>query len=170
MVFGPRVDRGSHRAFGWLGVLAMISTLLIGCSVGGASDDEPEPTPMPTVAPTAVPETRLGEVTWTTTVEETGEAAEDLEAFARDTETIHAVVPVENVPAGETLTAQWSIDGVAIDAIDTTVTVDEATSAGWVSFALTWSGDALWPVGTLGINIAAASGAAASGDIQIHST
>jgi len=170
MAFGRRVDRRRHSPVGWVALLALVSTLLVGCSIGGSSEGEPEVTVAPTIEPTAEPVTRFGEVTWATAVEDTGAPAEDLEAFPRDTETIHAVVPVENAPAGETITARWSMDGVTIDAIDATVTIDEATQAGWVTFALTWEGDALWPVGTLGVDITAASGATVRGEIQIEST
>ena len=77
---------------------------------------------------------------------------------------------IEAVPAGERLTATWSLDGVAIDGINATVTIDEASGQGWVSFSLMWEGEALWPVGVLGVTISAESGATASGEIQIEST
>jgi hypothetical protein len=83
---------------------------------------------------------------------------------------IHAIVEVESVPAGEQLTATWSIDGTPVDAIATTATIDTATASGTVSFALAWEGEAFWPVGTLGVTITASSGATTAGEIQIVST
>lgn len=147
----------------------LICIALAGCSSGGG-DDEPEATIAPAATPTAVPPTELGDVTWSLSVTEDGEPVDDLDAFPRDTQTIHAVVQVQSVTAGEVITARWSIDGAAIEAIDGTVMIDEATASGWVSFALAWEGETLWPVGTLGVEISTASGTATSGEIEIEST
>lgn len=78
-------------------------------------------------------------------------------------------MPVESVPAGETLTANWALDGVAIDAVDSTVTLDGTSESGWVSFSLAWEGETLWPVGTLEITITARSGATVTGAVEIES-
>ena len=45
-----------------------------------------------------------------------------------------------------------------------------ARTLGTSQVRLTWSGDALWPVGTLGVTITASSGATATGTILIEST
>lgn len=154
-----------------MAMLATLSVLLIGCSMGGeSSSPSPDATPLPTAQPTPTPAAQLGTVTWTTALAEDGEPVEDLHAFPRDTAVVHAVVQIEAVPAGERLTATWSLDGVAIDGINATVTIDEASGQGWVSFSLTWEGEALWPIGVLGVTISAESGAATSGEIQIEST
>lgn len=152
-------------------MLATLSILLIGCSVGGgSSSSSPDATRLPTAQPTPTPAAQLGSVTWTTTLAQDGEPVEDLDAFPRDTAVIHAAIPVEAVQAGETLTATWALDGVGIDGIDAIVTIDEASAQGWVSFSLTWEGEALWPVGVLEVTITAESGATTSAAIQIEST
>ncbi len=152
-------------------MLATLSILLIGCSLGGgSSSSSPDATSLPTVQPTPTPAAQLGPVTWSTTLAQDGEPVENLDAFPRDTAVIHAAVPIEAVQAGETLTAVWFLDGVAIDGIASTVTIDEASDQGWVSFSLAWEGEALWPVGMLEVTITADSGATTGGDIQIEST
>lgn len=153
-----------------LAIVATLSLLVTGCSVGdGSSDPGPEATSRPTVEPAPPPAVELGPVVWTTSLSGNGEATEDLDTIPRDADAIHAVVPVESVPAGETLTANWALDGVAIDAVDSTVTLDGTSESGWVSFSLAWEGETLWPVGTLEITITARSGATVTGAVEIES-
>lgn len=154
-----------------MGLCAMLALLLVGCSVGGgSSSSSPDATPPPTIQPTLRPAVQLGSVTWTTTLAQDGEPIEDLDAFPRDTAVIHAAVPVEAAQAGESLTATWTLDGVDIDGISSTMTIDQASERGWVSFSLTWEGEALWPVGVLQVTIAAESGATTQGAVQIEPT
>ncbi len=117
-----------------------------------------------------MPVVQLGAVVWSAGLAENGEPTDDLDAFPRDAPVIYAVAPVEFAVAGETVTANWSLDGVPIDALASTVTLDQAAGSGWVSFALTWEGETLWPVGSLEISIAASSGSTVTGAIQIEST
>jgi hypothetical protein len=167
-VFGRAESRRAITAFS---LAIAIAVLVAGCSGGGDdADTTPEATPMPTAEPTPTPEMRLGPVTWTTAIDESGAPTEELTGFPRDTEVIYAVVNVTSVVSGETLTANWSLDDVPIDAIETTVTIDQSTDAGWASFALTWEGEALWPVGTLQVTISGSSGASTTGTIVIEST
>ncbi len=171
MVFGPNVISVRLKPIRGMTLIALLAVLLSGCSVGGGSSDtSADATPAPTVAPSPTPVAQLGPVVWTTALEQNGAPAEDLTAFPRNAESIYAVVAVESVSAGEMLTASWALDGVAIDAIDSTVNIDEASASGWVSFSLVWEGETLWPVGTLEIAVSASSGATARGEIQIEST
>lgn len=171
MVFGPSVIRERLKPIRAMVLIGLLAVMLSGCSVGGGSSDtSADATPVPTVAPSPTPVAQLSPVVWTTTLDQNGEPAEELTAFPRNAESIYAVVPVEAVSAGETLTASWALDGEAIDAIGSTVTIDEASASGWVSFSLVWEGETLWPVGTLEITISASSGAVVTGAIQIEST
>ncbi len=170
MVSGPKFGFRTLMPICGIAMLAILPVLLIGCSVGGGSSSSPDATPQPTVAPTPTPVAQLGSVIWTTSLAPNGEPVEDIDAFPRDAVTIHAAVSVDTVQAGETLTATWALDGVAIDAIDSTVTIDEASEMGWVSFSLAWEGETLWPVGVLEVAITAGSGATTTGEIQIEST
>ncbi len=163
--------KDTRRAVAAISLAIAIAVLVAGCSGGGDdADTTPEATPMPTAQPTPTPEMQLGEVTWSTAIDETGAPTEELTNFPRDTEVIYAVVNVTSVISGETLTASWSLDDVPIDAIGSTVTIDASTGAGWASFALTWEGEALWPVGTLQVTISGSSGASTTGTIEIAST
>jgi len=170
MVLGPTFGFRTLRSIRGIAMPAMLSVLLIGCSVGGGSSSSPDTTPQPTVEPTPTPVAQLGSVIWTTSLAPNGEPVEDLDAFSREALTIHAAVPVETVQAGETLTATWALDGVPIDAIDSTVTIEEVSEMGWVSFSIAWEGETLWPVGILEVTITASSGATTTGVIQIEST
>jgi hypothetical protein len=145
--------------------------LVAGC--GGNDDPEETPpaaTPLPTATPTEVPAFALGDVVWALEVGEDGAPVEPVTAFPRDAAQIFALVDARNIPEGETLSAVWTLDDVPVDGADASVTIDEATASGWVSYSLTWNGEALWPVGTLGITITSNSGATATGTIQIEST
>ncbi len=171
MVFGPSVIRERLKPIRGMVLIVLLAAVLSGCSVGGGSSDtSADATPVPTVAPSPTPVAQLGPVVWTTTLDQNGEPAEDLSTFPRDAESIYAVVPVEAVSAGETMTASWALDGDVIDAIGSTATIDGASASGWVSFSLVWEGETLWPVGTLEITISASSGAVVTGAIQIEST
>lgn len=174
MVIGSVVDRSrgtSFRRLAILAVLGLFGSLLIGCSMGdGTSDPDPAPTSAATVASTPAPVVQLGAVVWSTGLAENGEPAADLDALPRDAPVIYAVAPVQSVVAGEKVTANWSLDGVPIDALATTVTLDEATDSGWVSFALTWEGETFWPVGSLEVSLSASSGSTVTSSIQIEST
>ncbi len=153
-------------------MVALVPLLLAGCG-GGEDDATPTPTAEATVAPestaTMVPETGLGDVTWSTGLTGAGAPDGDLDTFSRENEVIHASVEATNLQAGETLTASWSINGTPVEGLDTGVTIDANTTSGWVSFLLTWNGAALWPTGTLEVMITTSTGISATGSIQIVS-
>lgn len=163
-----------HRALGAfsrIGLAVAIAVSIAGCSGGGDDADEtPQatPTPMPTAEPT--PSVGLGDVVWSTAIDQAGAPVENLSEIPRDIPVIHAAIEVRNVPVGETLTAAWSLDEAPIDAIATTATIDQASETGWVTFSLAWEGESLWPTGTLGITVTSSSGATSTGTIQILST
>jgi len=152
--------------------LAVVSVVVLASCVAGDGDGETPTVATPTTAiePSPAPSTQLGELTWTTGIDESGAPVDILEEFSRHDLVIYAAVEVENAPAGETLSANWSLDEEPIDAIDSTVTIDSESETGWVAFTLTWDGDSLWPTGVLGIEITASSGATSSGEVQITSS
>lgn len=151
--------------------MAMLCLVLAGCSGGdGGGANTPEATSVPTAAPTATPQPSLGEVIWTSSLAPDGSPGDRLERLPRTAAVIHAVLQADAFPAGATVTAAWTIDGQSIDGAGTTVTIEEATASGWVAFSLTWTGEALWPFGTLGVTVTASTGASAEGTIAIVST
>ncbi len=170
MLTGSTADPRNGNVLRRLAFLA-VSVLLVGCSMGGGSSDTgPVATTPLAVASTPAPVVQLGAVVWSTGLDENGEPTDDLAAFPRDAPVIYAVAPVESVVTGETVTASWSLDGVPIDALASTIALDMAAESGWVSFALTWEGDTFWPIGSLEVSIVASSGSTVTGAIQIEST
>lgn len=152
-------------------LLAVIMVIVLaGCGAGDVEDDiTPDATSTPGVEPSPTPGVQLGAVIWTTGIDESGAPVDDLNEFSRHNLVIYAAVEIENAFAGETLAAAWSLDDVPIDAIDSTITIDQDAGAGWISFSLAWEGESLWPIGTLGIEISASSGATTTGAIQVTS-
>lgn len=168
-----RAGRSARRWMsGWLS-LAAVMLLLVACGGGG---DDPEPTATPpatpaaTPMPTEEPSLAIGAVTWTLSVADSGAPGEALTQFPRSADTIHAVAAIEHANPGTEFTAAWTMDGLPVDGAGTTVVIDDGAASGWVSFSLTWNGEALWPVGELGITITAATGETSSGTVQITST
>jgi hypothetical protein len=155
---------------GWSFAVIMV-IVLAGCSTGDGEDAiTPDATSSPELEQAPPPIAQLGSVTWATGIDESGAPVDDLEEFSRHSSLIYAVVEVENASAGETLSAAWSLDDVPIEAIASTATIDREVGSGWVSFSLTWEGESLWPVGTLGVAITASSGATTTGAIPITSS
>lgn len=119
-----------------------------------------------TVVPTATQvaaATDLGAVVWASEIDPvTFEPVERREAFSRDEKHIHA--------AGTTLTAAWAFNSQPIEGTDVAVTADAARSAGWVEFHLEWNGAALWPVGTLAVEITASTGESTRSTVEIQGT
>lgn len=81
--------------------------------------------------------------------------------------TIHASLQTESLPAGTTVTADWTIDGTPIPGVTQKLTVDQARGAGWIEFDLDWTGTGTWPRGALGIAIAIDGVPTSSGSVQI---
>ncbi len=167
-------DRSRTRTPQQIGIVLLgLLALLLLSSCGSDGEPDPTPTPEPTQTPsptaTAVPETSLGEVTWSTSLTASGAPDGSLGAFSRESDVIHASVEASHLLAGEMLTATWSINGMPVETLDSTVTIDEDTSSGWATFSLTWDGAALWPTGTLEVMITTSTGVSTTGSIQIVS-
>ncbi len=163
---GPRMTRRWGLTLVAGGVLA-----IAGCGNDDGAEPTPEvadPTPDPTASP--VPSAALSDVIWSTGLSESGEPDSAVTTFWREESVIHAAVEATNLEAGEELTAIWTINGAQIEGTVSTVEIEEAIDVGWVSFALTWEGVGLWPVGTLGITITASNGTTTSSSISIVST
>jgi len=81
--------------------------------------------------------------------------------------TIHASLQTRSLPAGTTVTADWTIDGTPIPGVSQKVTVDQARGPGWIEFHLAWTAAGTWPRGALGIAIAIDGVPTSSGSVQI---
>lgn len=151
--------------------LIIVASLMAACGDGDGPGSTPTPEQSANPEPTATmaPEAALGDVIWSTALGDDGAPDGTLESFSREDQVIHASVEVANLAGGETLTATWTINGTEIEGMESTVSIDQATTSGWATFSLTWNGAALWPTGTLGVRITASNGASASSEIQIVS-
>jgi hypothetical protein len=148
-----------------------LTVLVVGCSGESASESTPapEPTERPvTPVPTPVP-VSLGRIIWTTSVEEdTGAPEEGLEVFAYDAPAIIAAIETSPLPAGTTLTAQWTMNGVAVPGGPTAVATDTDRAEGWVSFELIRNEGMTWPPGVLEITVTVEDGATVSDSVPIQ--
>ncbi len=149
-------------------LVGVLGLMLSACGGNGATDPTPPPSAIPSTTDVRQPPLVLGSVVWTTGIDATtGEPVDRVETFPRDAVSIHAALEVGNLPAGSILTAAWEINGSPIEALESTITVDQARSLGWVEFRLDWVGEARWPVGTLTIRITANTGETVEGEARI---
>lgn len=171
MVHQPAIARGiSRRALLLCAALALVCLALTAC----AGQDEEPPAPTATVVATSIEAaafTDLGPVVWASDIDPvTSEPADRREVFSRDATVIYAVLQTGPLAAGTTLTATWTFNGQPIEGIDVTVTADEARGGGWVEFHLEWNGAALWPVGTLAVEVTASTGESSESSVEIEGT
>jgi hypothetical protein len=153
-----------------VGVLAGLMLILAGC---GGSSNEPEATSEP-VLPTATPQPtaalNIGSVLFAQSIDATGAPVDPASELPRDVQVIYAAVEVRNVFPGTSFSAEWTMDGQPIPDLSTSTTLADGAVAGWVTFSLTWSGQTLWPVGTLGVTVTSDAGQTSTGTVQITTT
>ncbi|MGN6485231.1 MAG: hypothetical protein ACTHMX_12615 [Thermomicrobiales bacterium] len=151
---------------------ALVLAALAGCG-GSGSTDAPTPTatvPVPTATTpaTPVPQIGLGEVVFAADIDAaTGGPAVPATTLGRATPTIHAFVQASALPAGTTIRADWSINGVAVPTLMQEITVGSERPAGWIEVHLTLSDGQPWPSGTLGVTITVDGSANVSGSVLL---
>lgn len=150
----------------------LVLAVLAGCGGSGGSD-APTPTatiPLPTATSPATPPPQidLGEVVFAADVDAaTGGPAAPATTLGRSTPTIHAFIQTSALPAGTTVRADWSINGVAVPTLMQEITIPAARPAGWIEVHLTLTDGQPWPSGTLGVTITVDGGANASGTVLL---
>ncbi len=168
-----KLETGSGRVLAWgrLASVVLVALLVAGCSSGGG--DEPEPTAEPTVEPSPTveptPAMSMGDVQWAIELDDAGAPVEPVTQVSRSIQVIYATAELRAVQPGARYTAEWTINGKPIEGKSETVEVTDGAASGWISFSLTWTGEALWPVGALGVTITADSGEFTTGTVQIVS-
>jgi hypothetical protein len=151
------------------GLLCLL--LLAGCG-GSNSNSTPtaasETTPTSSVpTPTPAPAV-LGEIVWAKSVDPvTFAPVEKTSSFLTDAPVIYAVVPVQSVGPGLTLTADWSYNDTALTGISSTVTASQSIANGWVEFHLTLASGQTWPDGTYAISVRQQSGAPVTAKVSV---
>ena len=149
---------------------AFVLAALAGC--GGSGGDEPPtptiPVPTATTPATAVPRIDLGAVVFAADIDAaTGGPAVPATTLGRATPTIHAFVQTGALPAGTTIRADWSINGVGVPTLMQEITVGSERPAGWIEVHLTLSDGQPWPSGTLGVTITVDGTATVSGSVLL---
>ena len=151
-------------ATAWLIIGALLATLLAGCAgddpepsgVSGRSSPAASSSIVVTLAGTPDAPVELGNVIWAQRIDPvTGEPRATVEAFPADVETIYALAPVRNAPAGSVVSATWALNGTPIKGAEQQVRIDQDVTGGWVAFHLRWTGDGGWPPGTLSVALTA---------------
>lgn len=147
--------------------IAAAALLLTGC--GG--NNEPAPTPVATIQPTAATPAgpvELQPVVWATAIEPgTGAPTEPVDRFTVDAETIYAVVPVRNLPAGSVLSATWTYNGVPVEPAGSSLTTPEPMADGYVAFHLSRGPETVWPDGTYGVAISLGGQVVQSAEVAV---
>lgn len=165
----PVTSRGARRhALVARAALVLLCLVLSGC---GGREEGPSTSTVVSTPTDVAATTDLGAVVWASEIDPvTSEPIERRETFSRDEQDIYAVVETGPLAAGTTLTAAWAFNSQPIEGIDVTLSADAARSAGWVEFRLEWTGVALWPVGTLEVEITASTGESIRGMVEIRGT
>lgn len=171
----------------WIAGLLVGLILLAGCTTTPDRGEDPtapiilSPPPgeeggltgTPAVGPGGTPEivtAELGEVVWTTAVDPAGLPATPVPGFAPDAAAIYAVLPVVRIDARSTISATWTYNGTSLDALGSSVTVNEAREGGWIEFHLNRTGAELWPDGTYEITVSANGRVVQTGEVRIETT
>jgi len=161
----------SGRRARYLSLFFLTSPLLLhGC--GDAGDPQPPSTgevtssptvvaPSPLASPASTPGTgfisssaALGEIVWSTAIEtDSKRPTTPVTSLTSDVKRIYAVIPVNRLNEGTTLTAGWTYNGTPIRVTTQVMTALRDTEDGWIEFHLAWTSPDPWPDGTYAISI-----------------
>jgi hypothetical protein len=161
--------RRSPRILSAAGLFCLL--LLAGC---GASASKPTPTAAPentatTSAPTATPSPAvLGKIVWAKTIDPiTFAPVEKTSSFLTDAPTIYAVIPIQSVTPGLTLTADWTYNDTDLTGVRSTVTAVQSIANGWVEFHLTLAPGQTWPDGTYAVTVRQSIGSPVTAKVSV---
>jgi hypothetical protein len=119
----------------------------------------PTPTPAPAV---------LGEIVWAKSVDPVSFApVEKTLSFLTDAPAIYAVVPVQSVGPGLTLTADWTYNDTVLTGVSSIVTASQPLANGWVEFHLSLAPGQTWPAGTYAISVRQQIGAPVTAKVSV---
>ena len=176
MIESLRFIRSRNAAFTFakIATALMCAALLTGC---GGSEKPSTSTIVPpaedisaSASPTATPSpATLGDIVWTSTINlETAGPGEKAASFPTNAQAIYAVLRVEDVSPGLTLTANWTYNNTPLSGVSATAVAVQATAAGWVEFHLTLTAGESWPVGTYRITVSQPNGQSASSKVAVR--
>lgn len=132
--------------------LILACGLLAACGAGKDAERAPTGTPIPTatviLTPTALAgPPRIGSVVWSVAVDPRTSAPVDAATPVVTDNTIYAAVPIESLPAGSQLLARWYFNDTSLDALDSSLRIDQDRTSGWVEFHIERTGADPWPDG-----------------------
>lgn len=146
-----RIRRLAGLAF----ALILACGLLAACASGDDTTSDSTPVPVSTetavVPPTALTGApRIGEAVWTRAIEPGTKEPLNLAPTVTD-ETIYAVFPIESLPAGSQLIAEWFFNDTSLDGLGSALRIDQDQNAGWLEFHIERTGPEPWPDGEYAI-------------------
>ncbi len=110
----------------------------------------------------------LGPVVWSTAVQPCSNLPVAIvSSFADTAEAIYAVFPIERLPAGSTILAEWTYNDTSLDGMEATLTAPADQIGGWLEFHLERSSDDPWPDGKYAIQLTAGGVLLATGEVAL---
>jgi hypothetical protein len=145
----------SHRQAWPRFTIAVCLLILLSSLTACGGDDPPAATATPAPpTPTPEPPVELGQIVWTTAIDESTKAPKDqVSIFPRDAAAIYAVIPVTRVKEHTQITAEWDFDGVPMPELTITVSAPDLPNGGWIEFHIARSTNLFWPIGTYRVRI-----------------
>ena len=106
-------------------------------------------------SPTATPPPAVfGQIVWAKSIDPATFAPIDKAAsFSTDDAVIYAVIPIQGVTPGLTLTADWTYNDAALNGVRATAVASQPIENGWIEFHLTLAAGQTWPAGTYAVSI-----------------
>lgn len=191
-MMGDRAKESNMRA-GIVARRAGVCVLLLCASMFGSSVDaqqistpsatvtvvatpaSPTASPIPTPTPPSTPvngyvsaNAELDEVIWARQIDPATNAPKrTATGFITTDATIYATIAVKRIDAGVTLTAEWSLNGIPVPALNANIPLDQGYENGWVEFHLTKAATEIWPIGTYTIDISVNGVPALTADVDV---
>lgn len=141
-----------HRRIPMVLALIVACGLLVACGSGKKGVPPATATSAPTetaiVLPTALSgPPRIGAVVWANAVDPESNAPNGAATPVIGDTTIYAVFPIESLPAGSQLVASWSFNETSLDALNSSMRIDQDRVSGWIEFHIARTGTDPWPDG-----------------------
>ena len=131
------------------------------------------PIPSPTATSTQVngyvaANAELDDIVWARAIDpKTNAPVREATGFITTDAAIYATFSVKRIDAGVTVTAEWSLNGTVVPALNASITLDEGYTDGWIEFHLTKAEGEIWPIGTYTIDVKIDGTPALTSDIEV---
>ena len=140
-----------------------------------ATPASPTASPIPSPTATSTPvsgyvaaNAELDDIVWAREIDpKTNAPVRVATGFITTDESIYATFAVKRIDAGVTVTAEWSLDGIPVPALNASIGLDQGYQDGWIEFHLTKAEGEIWPIGTYTIDIKIDGTPALTSDIEV---